>query len=159
MRTGPIVIVTLAQLTLAACEGNDPTAPTAIDVTIIRSATSFGMCLGYCRSALEVTAERVTYRIFDDRTGMPTLERATPTGAAEWRSLSAAVEREKIQALPGVMGCPDCADGGSESIEVIARDWSHAVTFELRAQIPQLQPLLDQVRRIRDAQDRELRPL
>jgi hypothetical protein len=152
----PLAFAVLVGLTLAAC-GDDPTGPTA-GVAVIRSTTSFGMCLGYCRSALEITADRTVYRLSDDRTQLPPLELTTATGTSEWQALSSAVNREELERLPGVIGCPDCADGGAESLEVVATTWSDSVAFEYRAQMPQLQPLLDQVRAIRDRHDRELRP-
>ena len=126
--------------------------------TVVRSTTSFGFCLGYCRSTLEITAERATYRLFDDRTGQPALERIVPLTAAEWQSLDSAVSRESFEALPAVIGCPDCADGGAESLEVVAESWSSMVTFEYGDAVPQLQPLLGRVRAIRQRLDRDLRP-
>ena len=158
MKTSLLVSAALAGLVLAACGTNDLTGPSNTGVTGVRATTSFGMCLGYCRSALEITADHVVYRLFDDRTHMPPLERIAPISAAEWQSLASAVSREKVQALPAVIGCPDCADGGAESIEVLARDWTHAVTFGFRTDVPQLQPLLDRVRTVRDEQDGKLRP-
>jgi hypothetical protein len=153
-----LVIATLAGFGLVACNDTDATGPTSAGVTLIRSTTSFGMCLGYCRSALEIRADHITYRLFDDRTALPPLERTVVTGASEWQALCSAVSRDAIAKLPSVIGCPDCTDGGAESLEVRTDAWSKTVAIEYRAQVPELQPLLDQVRAIRDRLDRELSP-
>jgi len=145
-------------LALVGCNADHPGAPTPVGVRAIRSATSFGFCAGYCRSALEITSERATYRLFDDRTQQPELVRSAAISAAEWQELETAVRRQPLEALPAVIGCPDCADGGAESLEVVAQDWSHSVTFDRGVAIQELQPLLDRVRAIRDRLDSELRP-
>ena len=159
--TAPHAIVVLtslvAALTFVACDKGEPTAPTE-GVALVRSTTSFGMCLGYCRSALEITADHTTYRLFDDRTAQPVLERTVATSAAEWQAVSSAVDRATLEGLPSVIGCPDCADGGAESLKVLASGWSKAVAFEYGAAVPQLHPLVAQVRDIRDRLDRELHP-
>ena len=69
--------------------------------------------------------------------------------AEEWSTLTAAVDRQRFEALPGTVGCPDCADGGAESLEVVSADWQRRVTFEFGAVMPELQPLLDRVRGLR----------
>jgi hypothetical protein len=117
------------------------------------------MCLGYCRSTLEITAQRTAYRLFDDRTGLPPLSVETTTSDADWRALMSAVDRDALQRLGAVIGCPDCADGGAETVEAVAADWSHAVAFEYGADVPTLKALLNRVRQIRERHDRQLRPL
>ena len=160
MKTNRLLVVLSASigLTLTGCGGGEPAGPSPAGVEAIRSTTSFGFCVGYCRSALEITAERATYRLVDPRSERPDLERTVPITAAEWLDLRSAVSRSQLEALPTVIGCPDCADGGAESLEVAADGWSRAVTFEYQAPVAQLQPLLDRVRTVRQRLHRELRP-
>ena len=153
-----LALATTVGLTFAACGGGDPESPSPAGVGVIRSTTSFGFCVGYCRSTLEITAERATYRLVDPRSEQPDLERTVPITAAEWQDLHSAVSRAPFEALPPVVGCPDCADGGAESLEVVADDWSRAITFEYQAPIAQLRPLLDRVRAVRQRLHGELRP-
>lgn len=151
-------LVAVVSLCSLACNGEGPDSPTAASAALIRSTTSFGFCLGYCRSALEIEADRATYRLFDDRGDRPDLERTVPLTATQWQELASALSREQMQALPAVIGCPDCADGGAESLEELTDGWSRAVTFEYGAALPELQPLLGRVRSLRDRLDQELRP-
>lgn len=144
-------------LLLAACGGGSPAAAPS-DVLAIRATTSFGFCVGYCRSTLEISGERATYRLVDPRAALPDVERTVTVAAAEWDALRSAVDRSRIESLPGVIGCPDCADGGAESLEVVADDWSRSITFEYQAAVPSIQPLLDRVRALRQRLDREVRP-
>jgi hypothetical protein len=127
-------------------------------VAVIRSTTSFGFCIGYCRSTLEITPGQARYRLVDERTQRPDLERTLQITAAEWQALESAVDRAQLEALPPVVGCPDCADGGAESLEVVGEGWSRSVTFEYQAELRELQPLLGRVRALRSRMDRDLRP-
>lgn len=141
-----LFIVAVALGAAIAC-GTSPSAATA--VTTIRSTTSFGFCLGYCRTTLEITEAGLTYIEQAPRGDLPTVRRTGAVSASEWQALVAALDRSKIEALPETLGCPDCADGGAESIEVVGPDWRKSVTFEFGATIPDLQPLLDRVRALR----------
>src|SRR5688500_4593040 len=117
----------------------DSTTSASEDVSVIRTTTSFGFCLGYCRATLEVTAEGMVYIEEGTRqSNLPTVRRTAPISATEWRELTEAVDREVIESLPATIGCPDCADGGAESVEVVAPDWRDEVTFEFNAALPQL---------------------
>lgn len=141
-----LVLITTAGGSLACT--SSPSGPD--DVTTIRATTSFGFCLGYCKTTLEITEAGLTYVEEATRSGeLPPVRRTAPVSAAEWQALVAALDRSKIEALPERLGCPDCADGGAESIEVIGADWRKSVTFEFGATIPELQPLLERVRTLR----------
>jgi hypothetical protein len=130
-----------------ACTSS-PTA--ADDVSVIRATTSFGFCLGYCKTTLEITSDQLVYVEEATRSGeLPPVRRTAAVAASEWEALVAALDRSKIESLPETLGCPDCADGGAESIEVVGPDWRKSVTFEFGATIPELQPLLDRVRTLR----------
>ena len=118
-------------------------------MTAIRTTTSFGFCLGYCRATLEVTANGMTFIEESPRGGLPPVRRTAKVSASEWRLLTEGVNRAAFEALPATVGCPDCADGGAESLEVLSRDWQRGVTFEFGATIPQLEPLLERMRMLR----------
>jgi hypothetical protein len=51
--------------------------------------------------------------------------------------------------LPTVIGCPDCEDGGEESLTIVSAGQFHSVHFEYGEAIRQAQPLLDRVRALR----------
>jgi hypothetical protein len=120
-------------------------------VNVIRSTTSFGFCLGYCKTTLEISAEGIVFLEEATRPGsLPPVRRTAPITAVEWSQLTDLVDRRAIESLPPTVGCPDCADGGAESVEVVASDWREQVTFELGARLPELDPLLTRLRAIRE---------
>jgi hypothetical protein len=133
--------------TLAGC-GSSPTQSDA-DIAVIRSTTSFGFCVGYCKATLEITPERMVFLEESPRGDRAPRQRSAAITTEEWNALVAAVDRAKIESLPAQIGCPDCADGGAESLEVVGAEWQRRVTFEFGASIAELQPLLERVRALR----------
>jgi hypothetical protein len=127
--------------------------------TTIKSGTSFGKCLGYCRKELEITATGMTLT----RSGWNTKEYPPMSvwqeiSRDEWQRLVQLIDQKMIAQIEDIYGCPDCADGGAEWIEVIQGDFSKKVTFEFGTTLEPIQPLLDEVRQIR-AQLENLLPL
>lgn len=143
----------LVALALAAC-ASAPAAPRA-GVTRIISTTSFGMCVGYCMTRLEIT-EGQAVLVREARGGrgapqnLPEQRYTAPLTPAEWQEIQRLAANVDFDALPDTVGCPDCADGGAEGLTVEAPGSSESVSIEFRAAIPQAQPLLDRVRAIRD---------
>jgi hypothetical protein len=151
VRISPLPAITLA-LALSACAS--AAAPPA-EVTRIVSTTSFGMCVGYCRTRLEISeGEAVLIREASGGRGAPnpaqTPQRySTPLSPSEWQEIQRLAARVDFDALPETVGCPDCADGGAESLTVEGPSGAESVTLEFRATIPQAQPLLDRVQALR----------
>jgi hypothetical protein len=140
-------------LVLAACASGP--APTA-NVTRVVSTTSFGMCVGYCTTRLEISeGQAVLIREARGGRGAPnpaqTPQRyATPLTPGEWQEIRRLAANVDFRALPDTVGCPDCADGGAESLMVEGPGGVESVSLEFRASIPQAQPLLDRVRALRE---------
>ncbi|ANP47028.1 hypothetical protein [Candidatus Viadribacter manganicus] len=144
-------LVLLAGFLLAAC-ANAP-APEAANVRQIVSTTSFGMCVGYCTTRLEISSGRAVL-IREARGGrggpqnLPEQRLATVLTPDEWDAIERLAADTDLSGLPAVIGCPDCADGGAESL-VISADSERSVSFEYGAVIPQAAPLLERVRALR----------
>lgn len=140
----------LGALSLAtACSGG--TGATS-NVERIVSTTSFGMCMGYCRTSLEITKGEAVLTREPGGRGAPTLQPQRLTVKltdTEWQLLSTLAESASYDGLPETIGCPDCADGGAESLAVIRGGKEHKVTFDHGADIKPLQPLLARVRELR----------
>lgn len=134
-------------LFLGGCE--DSTAPEAD--TSISSGYSFGECIGYCHQEVVFRSAVATYSLRPSNSELGEIEGEVPTTPEEWQELLAAVELQALQALPDVLGCPDCTDGGAEWIEVEIGNTLKRVTFEFGTAIPSIQPLLDLVRARREA--------
>jgi len=140
----------LAALTLAtACNGG--TGATS-NVERIVSTTSFGMCMGYCRTTLEIKPGEAVLTREPGGRGAPTLQPQRLTVKltdAEWQQLATLAASVAYDGLPETIGCPDCADGGAESLAVTRSGNERKVAFDHGADIKQLQPLLTRVRELR----------
>lgn len=136
-------------LTLASC-GNGAEAPGMQQVV---STTSFGMCVGYCSTRLEISeGAAVLTRTSRGARGAQELpdQRFTQTLTPDkWVEITRLVAAAKFDGLPPVIGCPDCADGGAESLTIIGAAVPKTVSFEHGATVEQVQPLLDRVRALR----------
>ncbi|MCC7002591.1 MAG: hypothetical protein IT357_10590 [Gemmatimonadaceae bacterium] len=153
MHTLPrIASAALTLFVLASCQ-RVTTEPSA--VTKITSTTSFGMCMGYCKTTLEITAtEAVLIREAYGRgagADLPLQRLTTPLSAQEWQDLAAAATAAAaaFDTLPERIGCPDCADGGAESLTLVGSGRDKSVEFEYGASLAGVQPLLEQVRALR----------
>ena len=64
----------------------------------------------------------------------------------EWDSLTHLIDPDAFLALDSVIGCPDCADGGAEWIEIEYGDQSHKVSFEYLNAPEVTDPYIDSLR-------------
>lgn len=72
-----------------------------------------------------------------------------PLSPSEWRDIQRLAASADFDALPDVVGCPDCEDGGAEELAIERAGRLEIVSFELDANLPPAQPLLDRVRAVR----------
>jgi hypothetical protein len=142
-------------VTLAACASS--AAPSSISVTRVVSTTSFGMCAGFCVTRLEISrGEAVLFR--EARRGrggganpaVPTQQRfSVALTQSEWQDVQRLAAATNMEALPDVVGCPDCADGGAEGLTIEAGGRAESVSFDFGANLPEAQALLERVRALR----------
>ena len=146
---GRLGLAAVVALTLLGC-GNGAEATSVQQVV---STTSFGMCVGYCSTRLEISeGQAVLTRTSRGGRGAQELpdQRFTQTlTPEEWADIARLAAAAKFDGLPPVIGCPDCADGGAESLTVTGGPASKTVSFEHGATVEQVQPLLDRVRTLR----------
>ena len=135
---------------LSAC--TTAPVPEQAQVRQVVSTTSFGMCVGYCSTRLELSeAGAVLTRSSRGGRGgasLPDQRFAAPLSAGEWQEIAQLAANARIAALPDTIGCPDCADGGAESLTISGAQ-ERTITFEHGATIAQAQPLLERVRAMR----------
>ncbi|NOU19477.1 MAG: hypothetical protein HOO91_18130 [Bacteroidales bacterium] len=97
----------------------------------VKYGTSFGECIGYCKKDLTLKSGSVSYKRYG---WTETIEPITFTDILEensWDLIKGKLDIASFSALPTTIGCPDCADGGAEWIEIeLANGEMHKVTFE-----------------------------
>jgi hypothetical protein len=119
----------------------------------LTSGTSFGMCVGYCRTELEIDSLTITLTEVSGGRGvepLPDRTRTLPLTLTEWKRVRSLVDAAAIKRLEGVHGCPDCADGGAEWIQIGAGTDSVRVTFQYGATLAGIAPLQVEIRTLRD---------
>ena len=144
-RWGRIAMLALVPLALStsACDGS---ATSASEISLIEWTSSFGFCLpeAYCTTRLQVEGRQAVLTL-ESRQSPPVRTEAQLT-AAEAEALAQAAAGARFDELPPVVGCPDCADGGAESVRVLVDGEEQAVTFEYNAELEELEPLLGRMR-------------
>ncbi len=148
----PLTALALA-LSLSACASSAAAPPTSVSRVV--STTSFGMCVGYCTTRLEISQGQAVL-IREARAGrggggpvQDTQRFTAQLTASEWAEIQRLAAATDLTTVPDVVGCPDCADGGAEGLTIESAAGAESVSLEFRATIPQAQPLLDRVRALR----------
>lgn len=65
---------------------------------------------------------------------------------SSWKKITDKIDWEKFSNLQESYGCPDCADGGSEYIEIKTASGTKRVTIEFGKDLAELEPLLTELR-------------
>ena len=113
-------------LVMASCSGKDEAG-----IIQINYGTSFGECLGYCQFDMKLEPGLVTYSRSGWMDSVVTITCSEALEDASWNSIMTVLETDAFFALPDRIGCPDCADGGAEWIEIeTANGEKHKVIFE-----------------------------
>lgn len=125
-----------------------------IHIKSISSGTSFGECLGYCLRSINITRSPLqlisSKKPHWNEVQYPSVERKYSFTFAQWQDLIALLDLDLIQSLDDRIGCPDCADGGAEWIQV---DWStktKRITFEYGKLVSGIEELIKRMRLLRE---------
>ena len=136
MKMQLVLLMILSTLFLTNCEKvSELTDKQAIiSEYVVNYGTSFGRCLGPCRKEMNVVKNEVIFTVFYTEGrgaigGTPKIYNEA-LDAILGKSLVKSIDYEAFKNLNEVIGCPDCADGGAEWVEIIKGDWKHKVTFE-----------------------------
>jgi len=115
---------------------------------IISHGTSFGHCVGYCNKELLISAKKVTY--VQKKNGNNTEERicTQPLSKEIYKQVLSQFDFKSFYLLDSVIGCPDCADGGAEWMEVKSGKNIKRVTFEFNKVPVQFQVSIAQIRKL-----------
>jgi hypothetical protein len=110
------------------------------------------MCAGYCRTRLELSSGRAILVRESNDGGRGAVVLAPQRLEAElstdeWETIARLAATTDLANLPDVIGCPDRADGGAETLAI---DGGRIIAFDFGAAIEPASPLLDRVRAIRE---------
>jgi hypothetical protein len=141
-----IFFLAVIVLSLGACK-TPKTVTSDIQVLSIKHGTSFGHCRGYCTKESIYTPTTFEY-IESSRDAEKEPARITKNNftEAEFQTLVATIDFNKWNALEERIGCPDCADGGAEYIEITTTAGTKRVTFEFGASVAEIQELILKLR-------------
>jgi len=100
------------------------------NISTISYGTSFGMCVDYCLRDINVSSNKVTYTKAKNGANPDLKTCSNHLDEAEFIAIKELLEDAKFNNLPERIGCPDCADGGAEWIEIKGNEKSRKVVFE-----------------------------
>ena len=125
----------------------------------IKTGIFFGFCGGYCKSEVEIVKRDVVFIASSwSNPNYPDTMLNGNISIQEWDSLIESVDMDSFLSLDDIIGCPDCADGGGERIEITKVDTLKRVTFEYGKTVESIQSLIEKVRVIRERFYCELYP-
>ncbi len=118
---------------------------------LVKTGTSFGMCAGHCITEVEINPLKATMYRKAWRSNIQDKSCERTLIGQEWENLGQTLDFAVFSQLPETIGCPDCADGGQEWIEITYGKQVKRVTFEFGKDIPQMADLISQTRSIRES--------
>lgn len=136
----------ILSLFLYSCE--DTETLTTDDVPSIKYGTSFGMCIGHCVTDLEVTAQQIYISQYGWNNSVVPKSKTVIFQEEKYNEMLNLVNQAKFLALDPVIGCPDCADGGSEWLEVTIGSRTKKVTFEYGSEVEGINDMILKLREI-----------
>ncbi|KAA3616502.1 MAG: hypothetical protein DWQ05_12290 [Calditrichaeota bacterium] len=120
----------------------------------IETGTSFGECIGYCSTTMEIAGTSVVYKSYSwNATEFPERKLEFELDDAEYDGLNSVLNLTDISTLDAVIGCPDCADGGAEWISIEQSGKTKKVSFEYGAEIPEISAIMAILRSLRSKAD------
>jgi len=134
-------------LVFSACNTSKPVVTNETAVISITHGTNFGHCRGYCRKEIVFTEDQTEYiESSVDSDKNPEKRQKLAHSEANWKSLNDKINLETFNKQEERYGCPDCADGGSEYIEIKTLKGTKRVTIEFNKEQTELEPLLTELR-------------
>ncbi len=150
MKKITLLFAFISAFTLTNCESTaDAPESTVLNELTIKSGQSFGFCIGKCYNEIIIKGSEVELFVQERaiRGGQSSVDLKEyrykeKLSAAEIETITKALNLSKISGLNDVYGCPDCADGGSEWLEVLQKgDVKDRVTFEYGNDVKDIESL------------------
>lgn len=123
-------------------EGTNPSP----EVITIKHGTSFGMCAGYCMKSIKVIPNVISFTA--SGRDVETRNCNKVINLEQYNALLKKINIDDFNKLPSTIGCPDCADGGAEWIEITSHGKTNKVTFEYHNEPETVKPYIEELRKI-----------
>ena len=118
------------------------------NITRLNYGTSFGECVGFCKHDVTLLANKATYTCYSAYPTTQTLTKAESLRSSALDSIYS-LNTTTFFNLPETIGCPDCADGGAEWLELkMLSGETHKVTFEYFKEPDFIKPQIEKLRKI-----------
>lgn len=145
-----IAIFPVFFLSFWSCQMSETVAPGEADIVQLKSGQSFGMCMGVCFNEMIIDTEKITLKQVDylERGGNTKEYEHVEKGAAiKSAAIFQKISQPKFLSLKEVYGCPDCADGGREWLEITFKNGkTKRVEFEYGSVLDGFEEITKQLR-------------
>lgn len=121
---------------------------------VISHGTSFGHCRGFCNKELKLTEKGTKFSTWENGNAKVTNTLEVTNQGDDFKKVAVLLNAKSFKKLETRYGCPDCADGGSEWIEVKEGLSTKRVTFEYGNPPEELKAINDQLRAIQSQYDK-----
>lgn len=130
--TKHLTTVLIIILSFASISCNDNTPEIKQDISQVSYGTSFGECIGYCVKSLTITEDLAVFTKegWNMYGKLPDVQIGDNIYKRYLNALENNIDFDDFTKLDSTIGCPDCADGGAEWIEIQKGDSIYKVTFE-----------------------------
>lgn len=130
-----LILTSFIFLSAFSCQNGEKISPLSDEIITLKSGQSFGMCIGNCYAELIIDSENITFKqiIRPERAGEQekVIENIDNENKALLKAKIDKTSKSDFLALDEFYGCPDCADGGAEWLEIEFKDGkSKRVNFE-----------------------------
>lgn len=151
-----LILLFLTFINLSSCSSIE-TEPknSSLNNVKVRSGQHFGFCIGKCFAEMEISNNTIVLTVKERQArGSSTQDVVYSYNealtATQTKNIEAVLNLNTFSKLENVYGCPDCADGGSEWIEIEqSKDNIKRVTFEFGKTIPEIDKLIVLLRKER----------
>jgi hypothetical protein len=139
----------LTSLMIAAMISNCQDTSKAADISSIEFGNSFGNCLGYCNKKIVFSESELSKTLSPNRSTDLKIKSCSRSWD-DFQKLINKVDHESFLSLSEVIGCPDCADGGAEWIEISTPTGSKRVTYEFGKEPKEVKAFIGDLRKYFD---------
>lgn len=138
------ILVLLLPILVSSCATSNQST-----IQNIYYGTSFGMCVGYCKHDIILSKDSINSNCSGWNNSVTPKSETVVQSSAIWDDLKVKFNSTSFFNMEEVVGCPDCADGGAEWVEIKMSDNNkHKVTFEYQNEPKVLKEFVSTLRKI-----------